>query len=121
MWSVSWENNLQMHPVNTEELGGGGVSVQIKYKTKNEPTNDAKQNRSESQRCKDCAWRRLVIRYSAARRPYEERCNFQQRIVSEVEVYEVSHAVPVVDEDKTNQTNNSQWCQCVKRGQDRIG
>ena len=109
-----------MHPVNTEEFGGGGVSVPDKLTNQNEPTNDAKQNRSESQRCKDCAWRRLVIRYSAARRPYEERCNFQQRIVSDVEVYEVSHAVPVVDEDKTNQTNNSQWCQCVKRGQYRI-
>ena len=110
-----------MHPVNTEELGGGGVSVQIKYKTKNEPTNDAKQNQSESQRCEDCAWRRLVIRCSAARRPYKKRYYFQQRIVSEVEVYEVSHAAVVVDEDKIKFvfTFNIKWlrvaswkCQC---------
>ena len=113
-----------MHPVYTEEFGGGEVSSlsSDKAKTKIEPTYDAKQhNRSGSQRCEDYAWRRLVIRCSAARRPYKKRYYFQQRIVSEVEVYEVSHAVPVVDEDKTNQTKNSQWCQCVKRGQDRIG
>ena len=77
-----------MHPAYTKELGGGRVSsVQIKNEIENEPTNDAMQNLSESQRCEDYAWRRLVIRCSAARRPYKKRYYFQQRIVSEVEVY----------------------------------
>ena len=124
IWSVSSENNLQMHPAYTKELGGGRVSsVQIKYEIENEPTNDAMQNLSESQRCEDYAWRRLVIRCSAARRPYKEWCYFQQRIVSEVEMYEVSHAAVVVDEDKTKiKIINSRWCQCVgeKIGPDRM-
>ena len=34
IWSVSSENNLQMHPAYTKELGGGICSIQIKYKTK---------------------------------------------------------------------------------------
>ena len=106
-----------MHPVYTEEFGGGEVSSlsSDKAKTKIEPTYDAKQhNRSGSQRCEDYAWRRLVIRCSAARRPYKKRYYFQQRIVSEVKMYEVSHAAVVVDEDKTKiKIINSRWCQCV--------
>ena len=60
----------------------------------------------------------LVIRCSAARRPHEKRYNFQKRIVSEVEMCEVSHAAVVVDEDKTKIKINSRWCQCVR---ERIG
>ena len=66
----------------------------------------------------------LVIRCSAARRPHEKRYNFQKRIVSEVEMCEVSHAAVVVDEDKTSEAEdkikNSRWCQCAQR-EDRIG
>ena len=42
---------------------------------------DEKQlNPSTSQRCSDYAWRRLYIRYSAARRPYKFQNRFYTRV-----------------------------------------
>ena len=56
----------------------------------------------------------LVIRCSAARRPHEKRYNFQKRIVSEVEMCEVSHAAVVVDEDKFQSNSFQKWFQFVQ-------
>ena len=101
VWGVSQDVNPQTHPANTEE-DGGGIS-QLVSKCKIEPTKDAMQhNPSQCQRCRDFAWRRLVVRRSATRRPTMFQYRFYIRVaISKIIVY-------------TDAVGRYEWFQVVK-------
>ena len=72
---------------------------------------DAKQpNPSTSQRCSDYAWRRLYIRYSAARRPYKFQHRFYTRVaIAKDDVFTVK-SVRVVTCRQRYPDQTRCWC-----------
>ena len=71
--------NFQTYPAYTEEQDGGVISHLVS-KVKIEPTRCEATQSESSQRCRDFAWRRLVVRHSATRRLHMFQNRFYTRV-----------------------------------------